>query len=217
MPQVNLLRSLPKATRNTDERSAKKNPHVVATAKMFGQQYFDGPREYGYGGYKQDGRWHPVASEIIDFYNLGAGSPVLDVGCAKGFLVDAFLQADWIEAFGLDVSWYALQQCPKNIVGRLHLGSATCLPFPDKSFDLVVSLNTLHNLARPGVVQALREIMRVSKGKAFVQVDSYTTPAQKAIFEDWVLTAEFHDYPDGWLKVFDEAGYTGDYDWTIIE
>jgi hypothetical protein len=32
-----------------------------------------------------------------------------------------------------------------------------------------------------------------------------------------VLTAEFHDYPEGWLKLFKEAGYTGNYAWTIIE
>ena len=50
-----------------------------------------------------------------------------------------------------------------------------------------------------------------------MQVDSYRTPEQKEIFESWVLTAEFHDYPDGWLKLFAEAGYTGDYYWTIIE
>ena len=39
----------------------------------------------------------------------------------------------------------------------------------------------------------------------------------KAVFEEWVLTAKFHDYPDGWIKLFREAGYTGDYYWTIIE
>ena len=32
-----------------------------------------------------------------------------------------------------------------------------------------------------------------------------------------VLTAKFHDYPDGWLKLFREAGYSGDWYWTILE
>jgi hypothetical protein len=48
-------------------------------------------------------------------------------------------------------------------------------------------------------------------------VDSYHTPEQKEIFESWVLTAEFHDYPDEWKRLFQDAGYTGDYYWTIIE
>ena len=40
---------------------------------------------------------------------------------------------------------------------------------------------------------------------------------EKEIFEQWVLTAKFHDYPQGWIELFKEAGYTGDYHWTIIE
>jgi len=97
------------------------------------------------------------------------------------------------------------------------MGSADDLPFPDDSFDLVLSINTLHNLPRPRLIKALREMRRVSRGRMFVQVDSYRTPAQKALFEEWVLTAEFHGYPDDWLDVFEEAGYDGDYAWTILE
>ena len=88
---------------------------------------------------------------------------------------------------------------------------------PDKSFKAVISLNTVHNLDRRECITALREIERLAPGRAFVQVDSYRTPEQKALFEEWVLTAKFHDYPDGWVKLFREAGYSGDYYWTIIE
>jgi len=91
------------------------------------------------------------------------------------------------------------------------------LPYGDDSFDCAISINTIHNLLRDRAVEALREIQRVSSGCAFVQVDSYHTPEQKKMFEDWVLTAEFHDYPDGWKQVFEEAGYTGDYAWTVVE
>jgi ubiquinone/menaquinone biosynthesis C-methylase UbiE len=107
--------------------------------------------------------------------------------------------------------------CAPEVIGRLHLGTAEKLPFPDGSFDCVLSLNTIHNFPRPRAVIAMREIQRLSRGRAFVQVDSYVTPQQKEIFESWVLTAEFHDFPKGWLEVFAAAGYTGDYDWTIIE
>ncbi len=47
-------------------------------------------------------------------------------------------------------------------------------------------------------------------------MDSYRTPEQRQQFLDWVLTAEFHDDPKGWLRLFEEAGYTGDYDWTVL-
>lgn len=218
MAEIDLLRSLPKPRRNIQARAEAKDPAIVAEARRYGEMYWDGPREYGYGGYRYDGRWRAVARDIIDHYGLAAGMRVLDIGCGKGFLVkDLMLECPGLEAFGLDVSRYAIDHAPDELVGRLHLGSAVSLPFPDRSFDCVLSLNTIHNLPRPSAVQAMAEIERVSRGRSFVVVDSYRTPEQKAVFESWVLTAEFHDYPDGWIALFAEAGYTGDWNWTIIE
>lgn len=218
MVEVNLLRSLPQTKRNIQKRAEGKDPEVVRISKQFGEMYFDGPREYGYGGYKYDGRWVPVAKDIIEHFELKPGDKVLDIGCAKGFLVKDLMQVcPGLQVYGLDVSRYAILHCEPEVIGRLHLGSADSLPFPDKSFDCVLAINTLHNFKREDLVIALREIERVSKGKSFVQVDSYHTPQQKEVFESWVLTAEYHDYPDEWLKVFCEAGYTGEYYWTIVE
>jgi len=218
MAEVNLLARLPKAKRNIQKRASTKDPAVIAISKQYGQMYFDGPRDYGYGGYRYDGRWIPVAEDIVTHFNLKAGDRVLDVGCGKGFLVkDLMKVCPGLEAFGLDISLYALMNCEREVVGRLHSGTAEQLPFPDRSFDCVLSLNTVHNFPRPRAISVMQEIQRVSGGQAFVQVDSYHTPEQKEIFESWVLTAEFHDYPAGWIKLFQEAGYTGGYYWTIIE
>ncbi|HUL90788.1 MAG TPA: class I SAM-dependent methyltransferase [Burkholderiales bacterium] len=218
MAEVNLLARLPRTRRNIGARARAKTEEHVAIACKFGEMYFDGPREYGYGGYRYDGRWIPVAQDIVRHFELAAGGRILDVGCAKGFLVkDLMRVCPGLEAFGLEISEYALMHCEKEVVGRLHLGKATSLPFPDGSFDAVISINTLHNLDRGGVIQALREIERLAPGRAFVQVDAYHTPEQRELFMQWVLTAKFHDYPSGWLGVFKEAGYTGDWYWTVLE
>lgn len=218
MPEVNLLKALPKSKRNVQARQDAKNPEVIRLSKQFGELYFDGPRDYGYGGYYYDGRWLPVAKDMIEHFGLKPGDRVLDVGCAKGFLVkDLMIACPGLEVFGVDISEYALKHCEPEVIGRLHQGQAHDLPFPDQSFDAVISLNTLHNYNRDTVVDAIRELQRVSKGRAFIQVDSYRNPEQKKLFEEWVLTAEFHDYPEQWMQVFREAGYTGDYDWTILE
>jgi len=218
MAERDLLRSLPKPKRNIQQRAEAKDPAVVAIARQYGEMYWDGPREYGYGGYRYDGRWRAVARDMIAHYGLEPGMRVLDVGCGKGFLVkDLMLERPGLEAFGLDISIYAILNAPPELAGRLHLGSGEKLPFPDKSFDYVVSLNTIHNFPRAGAIKALAEIERVSKGRSFVVVDSYRTPEQKALFEQWVLTAEYHDYPEGWIAAFEAAGYTGDWDWTIVE
>jgi SAM-dependent methyltransferase len=216
MSELDLLRSLPKGKRNIKARETAKTEEHIRISKEYGQMYFDGPREYGYGGYSYDGRWQPVAKDIVDHFGLKAGDRVLDVGCAKGFLVKDLL-ALGIDAYGIDVSHYALMNCEPEVVGRLHLGSADCLPFPDCSFNVVLSLNTIHNLPKNRCKVALQEIERLAPGMGFVQVDSYLNAEQKKLFESWVLTAQFYDYPSIWLDLFLESGYTGDYYWTIIE
>ncbi len=215
--EIDLLASLPKTRRNIEKRAEEKDEAVIAISRQFGREYWDGDRKYGYGGYRYDGRWRSVARDMIRHFDLKPGMRVLDVGCGKGFLVkDFMLECPGLEAFGLDISRYALMNCEKEVIGRLHLGDAVSLPFPDRSFDCVVSLNTIHNLERKDVVVAMREIQRLSGGRAFVQVDSYRTPEEREIAVSWIITARFHDYPDGWLKAYAEAGYTGDYYWTII-
>ena len=216
MAEINLLRSLPQGKRNVKARETAKTNEHISISREYGEMYFDGPREYGYGGYSYDGRWKPVAKDIVEHFNLKPGDRVLDIGSAKGFLVKDLL-ALGIDAYGIDISYYALMHCEPEVVGRLQLGSADHLPFPDKSFAAVISINTIHNLPYKRCVNAVREMQRLAPGKGFIQVDSYRTPEQKEIFESWVLTAMYHDYPEGWVKLFQEAGYTGDWYWTIIE
>ena len=209
---------MPVSNRNVKKRAQAKTDENIALSREFGEQYFDGPREVGYGGYRYDGRWIPIAEDIVKHFDLKAGDRVLDVGCAKGFLVkDLIKVCPGLEVFGLDISEYALMHCEPEVVGRLHLGSAEKLPFPDNSFNAVISINTIHNFERHDAVRAVREIQRLAPGRGFVQVDSYHTPEQRELFMSWVLTAKFHDYPDGWLRLFEEAGYTGDWYWTILE
>lgn len=217
MKEIDLLSSLPKTKRRIDERSAEKDSNVVRIARSFGPEYFDGERKYGYGGYSYDGRWRSVARDLIEEYKLTPGMRVLDIGCAKGFLVkDLMIECPGLEVFGVDISDYALLNCEKEVIGRLHKGSASSLPFPANSFDLVISINTIHNLDRQGVIMALREIERIKIGNSYIVVDSYRDDREKRIFENWVLTARYHDFPEGWISAFQEAGFSGDYSWTII-
>lgn len=215
--EVDLVRALPKTRRNITARAEAKDPEVVRLSKQFGAEYFDGPRAYGYGGYRYDGRWVPVAHDIIAHFGLKPGNRVLDAGCAKGFLVKDLRDAcPGLEVTGLDISAYAIENAHPDAKPFLMQGSVDAMPF-DEAFDAVLCLDTVHNLSRDRAKRALQEIQRLSGGRAYVRVDSYRTPEQKAVFESWVLTAEFHDYPEGWLALFAEAGYTGDYSWTIIE
>ncbi len=215
--EINLLRSYPKAKRNIIHRHQAQEENR-AIAREFGEAFFDGERDQGYGGYRYDGRWVPIARDFVDHWSLKPGDRVLDIGCAKGFLVkDMMGVCPGLEVFGLDISDYAVTHCEAEVVGRLHVGSCDRLPFPDDSFDAAISINTVHNLDHGGCVRALREMKRVSPRNNYVQIDSYRTPQEKQNMEDWVLTAVTTHDPEGWRALFAEAGYDGDYYWTITE
>jgi ubiquinone/menaquinone biosynthesis C-methylase UbiE len=215
MTEINLLKSIKKIKRNIKERKSKKTTNVVNISRKFGKEYFDGNRKFGYGGYFYDCRWQTVAKDIIKFYSLKKGDKVLDVGCAKGFLVKDLLDKG-IDAYGIDISKYAVKNCHKDVKDRISLGNAKKLNFADKSFKLVLAINVIHNLNSIDCGKALREISRVSYKYSFVQVDTYRTKEEKKIFKDWVLTAKFHLYLYQWKKFFIKNNYKGDYFWTFV-
>jgi ubiquinone/menaquinone biosynthesis C-methylase UbiE len=97
----------------------------------------------------------------------------------------------------------------------LSLGNAKQLSFPDKSFDVVISINTIHNLPLEDCKKSLREIQRVAKRGAFITVDAYRKPEEKKKMDMWNLTAKTYMHVDDWKKLFTEVGYTGDYFWFI--
>ncbi len=181
-------------------------------ASRFGADYWDGDRRYGYGGYRYDGRWRPVADAIAAHYGLRAGDRVLDVGCGKGFLLYELTQAvPGLIVAGLDVSAYALENAKDEIKPFLQVGTAAELPYPDDAFELVLSLGTLHNLDAPALDAALAEIARVGARDAYVMVESYRNEREKVNLLYWQLTCKsFYSVAD-WEFVFDRAGYRGDY------
>lgn len=181
-------------------------------AKRFDKDYWDGSRNTGYGGYRYDGRWLAVAHRMAAHYGLKPGARILDVGCGKGFLLHEFTRAvPGAQVAGLDVSRYALDQAMDEVKPFLREGSAVSLPYPDQSFDLVVSINTLHNLRLPELERALKEIERVSRGHSYVLMDGYRNEQEKVNLLYWQLTCECFFTPEEWEWLFRQCGYTGDY------
>jgi SAM-dependent methyltransferase len=191
---------------------------AAKVAKQWGYDYWDGDRHYGYGGYRYDGRWLPVAEQMASHYGLKAGDRVLDVGCGKGFLLYELTQAvPGLEIAGIDVSEYGIEHAKEEVRPYLQLASATELPFEDSSFDFVFSINVLHNLQVFDLEKALKEIVRVSKDKAYICVESYRTEEEKANLLYWQLTCESFYRPQEWEWWHDRTGYAGDYSFIYFE
>jgi SAM-dependent methyltransferase len=192
-----------------------------AVAKRFGAEYFDGPRTQGYGGYRYNPRfWMPVAEDLRAAYGIAAGTRVLDIGSGKGFLLHDLRQVvPGVEVFGLDISEYGIRHSMDDIRPRIVRGTAAALPYPDAAFDVVLCINTIHNLPLDLCQQAVREIVRVTRpgGHSYIQVDSWLTEQQRQDFLNWQLTAQTYMEPAAWRALFAECGYAGDYYWTLAE
>lgn len=216
MAEVNLLDMYPRLDRDVEKRFKEVTAEDRRIAKEFGKEFFDGHRNRGYGGYVYDGRWMKVSENFRDYYQLNANSAVLDVGCGKGFLIHDFIKViPGITVAGIDISKYAIDNSMEDVKQKVVVANAKDLPFEDKSFDLVISINTVHNLPREECKQALKEIERVSKKNSFIIVDSWRNDVEKDRMQKWNLTAQTYMHVDDWKKLFEEVGYTGDYYWFI--
>lgn len=191
---------------------------VAELALKWDVDYWDGSRQTGYGGYKYDGRWRKVADAMAAAYGLEPGMRVLDVGAGKGFLLhDLAESVPGVEVHGLDVSRYGIEHAMPSVKDHIVVGSAEKLPFPDKHFDLVISINTLHNLYIQDLWSAFREIERVGRGAKYICVEAYRNEREKMNLLYWQLTCRAFHTPDEWAFVFKETGYTGDHEFIFFE
>ncbi|KQZ01892.1 SAM-dependent methyltransferase [Pseudolabrys sp. Root1462] len=191
---------------------------VAELAIQFDHDYWDGSRETGYGGYKYDGRWRKVADAMVAAYGLKPGMRVLDVGSGKGFLLHDFKEAvPGLEVAGIDISKYAIEHTMDDVKPFVQVANANKLPFPDKHFDLVISITTLHNLYNYDLHAALKEIERVSRGNKYICVETYRNEREKVNLMYWQLTCRAFATPDEWAFIFKQAGYTGDYEYIWFE
>ena len=187
-------------------------------AKQWGFDYWDGDRRINYGGYRYDGRWAKVAKAMADHYGIKPGDQILDVGCGKGFLIYDFTQVvPGVEVTGIDISEYAIENVVDGVKDRVQVGKADALPFADKSFDLVISINTLHNLYSYELDKALREIERVGKKNKYICVESYRNEEEKTNLLYWQVTCEAFNTPAEWEWWFKTTGYTGDHSFIYFE
>ena len=207
-----------KTKRDYIKRMNNGKVECMKIAKQYGYDYWDGERKYGYGGYKYDGRWKFVAKKLIEIYELPDNAKVLDVGCGKGFLLYELKKLlPGLQVIGFDVSEYAIKNSKEEIMENLFVCKAQDkYAFADNEFDLVISLTTLHNLHIFEVKLALKEIERVGKSK-YIMVESYRNDEELFNLECWALTCASFFEPEEWIWLFNEFGYSGDYEFIYFE
>ena len=217
MPKVNLLKRYPKSKRNSiiDER-LNISEIEKSLAMEFDYEYFDGSRKLGLGGYKYiPGFWSDVVDDFISFYNLNSQSSILDVGCGKGFtLFDFCKKIPNIRIRGLEFSKYCFNNSLPIIRPHIDLGCCSCLPYESNTFDLAISIASIHNLDKNGVKRSLKELIRVSKN-SFIKVNGYSNDLEKRKLNEWNLVAKTILHVDEWHELFEEVGYDREWDFFV--
>jgi ubiquinone/menaquinone biosynthesis C-methylase UbiE len=204
--------------RNYIARMTDEKIHCMKVAKKYGFDYWDGDRRYGYGGYRYDGRWKIVAQKLIKKYKLKKNARILDVGCGKAHLLYEFKRLlPNCTIAGIDISRYGINHALPQVKKYLKIHKAQDhYPFTDNYFDLVVSLNTFHNLKVFELEKALKEVQRVGKNK-YIVVESYRNEKELFNLQCWALTCEAFFSKDAWEYLYKHFGYTGDYEFIYFE
>lgn len=219
MTEINLMKNYPQSKRNheIENRIESKTEEDRKIARKFGKEFFDGERSHGYGGYNYHPRFFSgVVRDMIQNYNLKPGDKILDIGCAKGFMLYDFKKAiPELEVKGIDISDYAIKNAIEDMKPFVDVGDIRDLSkFEDKEFDLVICITTVHNLPLEECKKAIKEIQRIGKN-SFITVDAWRTPLEEKRMKAWNLTGVTFMHINDWKKLFQEVGYTGDYWWFI--
>jgi SAM-dependent methyltransferase len=216
---MNLVTPLHKRTqRDYVTRMVDEKVHCMLKAKEYEFDYWDGDRRFGYGGYSYDGRWKPVAEQMMEQYGLSGDSRILDVGCGKAHVLrELQILLPDAELVGFDISKHGIGDAPEEIREHLTLYRAQdAYPYGDDHFDLVISMGCLHNLRVFELKSALAEVERVGRQK-YVMLESYRSEEELFNLQCWALTCEsFFDTAE-WIWLYEHFGYSGDYEFIYFE
>lgn len=220
MKKRNFITSLHQSTRrNYVERMLDDKVFAMKIAKKYDKKYWDGPRKFGYGGFKYiPGRLTGLAKKIIKTYRLSNSSSILDVGCGKGYLLYEIRKIlPDIKLIGFDISSYALKNSKKEIKKNIYNYDAKKkFKYKNNYFDLVISFGTLHNFKLDKLFSCIKEIERVGKQK-FIMVESYRNDQELFNLQCWALTCETFLSEDQWIWLYNHANYKGDFEFIYFK
>jgi ubiquinone/menaquinone biosynthesis C-methylase UbiE len=121
-----------------------------------------------------------VFDELVRHAGVRPGDRVLDVGCGTGYFAAraARVAGPTGRVVGIDPSppviRYAARHAPPGCT--FHVASAQQLPYPDHSFDVVISSVALHHIAGPGRPTALTQMRRVLRPGGRLLIAEFRAP-----------------------------------------
>jgi ubiquinone/menaquinone biosynthesis C-methylase UbiE len=190
------------------------NPRVTANYLSYGYDYFDNESMgYGYGGYKYDGRYKHFVNKMISTFKIKKSDSVLEIGCAKGYILYEFLKLGFYNINGLDISKYAIDNSHPEIRTKLKNKSAKYLcKLRSKTFDFIYSKEMLPHMCLQDIKKCIKECNRISKIKQNIYfiIQSVKEP-KKQLAEKWDPTQKVLMTRSEWVKLLKQNNYHGSY------
>tara|TARA_B100000965_G_scaffold405197_1_gene438311 strand:- start:2013 stop:2696 length:684 start_codon:yes stop_codon:yes gene_type:complete len=217
MQEFNLLEEYPVLDKpryiSEDQRTI--DHRIISSARE--KDFFDGDRNFGYGGFKYDGRWKKIAEKIIKRYGLNKKSKILQINCEKGFFIyDITSIIPEIDAYGLETSEYAYSNSINPEVKKKikFVDDYRKLNFEDNFFDFILCIGVVYTLNLPDIIKFLKEIVRVGKNNSFINLASYENENDFWLMKNWSLLGTTILKKDEWKKILEYTNYQGDYSFT---
>lgn len=187
---------------------------VQDTASLYNADYYERGTVLGISGYR-DYRWIPeltipMAHFIIRYLHLYPGDKVLDFGAAKGYLVKA-LRLLGMEAYGYDVSKYAVEHCHEDV--RPYMSRTKYLAAP---YQWILAKDVLQHIEEKELLPLLRKWLKYTAG-VFVVVPLAHHGAY--VIEEYAkdITHRICYSLEEWKDCFEKAGWNVKWSTTRIQ
>lgn len=176
----------------------------MSEKELYDRDYFIGGNKSNYGDYKEAGGVMKELSEMI--FKLFKPKSLLDIGCAYGY-VPIYLRKIGVEAYGIDISDFAIAQGNKNY---LVVGDATDLhPFKDRQFEVVIASELMEHIPEVKIDKAIEEAKRVSK-RFIIYLIAMTGFTSHDSVHDHDISHVSMKNRKFWLKKFEEYNLVRD-------
>lgn len=169
---------------------------------LFNEDYFEKGLEAGVSCYSNY-RWIPeltipLAYRIIEYLHIEPNEKILDFGCAKGYLVYA-LRLLYREAYGYDISDYAVQCAPKEVQSYLSQDLVG-------TYDWIISKDVFEHIPYGEIVSILQKLHDMTTNMFCIvplgDNGKYNIPAY-----EYDTTHIIRENLEWWKKTFIEAGF----------
>jgi len=218
MKKINLLnvKKNPKIKRYVGSKLRSISNRINSTYRD--KRLFDGSRNDGYGGFKYDGRWIPIARKLCNKYKLNNKSKIIQLSCEKGFLLNDIKNLfPQMKINGVEQSDYAIKNSMKSVKKFIIKGNQERLKLYKKNhFDFLLAIGVVYALNLTDAIKCIKEINRVSKN-SFINLASYKNKRDYWLFKQWSLLGTTILLEKEWIEILKHCKYKGDYYFTNAE